>query len=92
LYSFDDALDCLIDVTIIYPDGTPSVWQYLSGQVKKISVHIELRPIDDNLRGQDFREDPIANGHLKSWIGRIWEEKEALISHTLNNDPDSNRN
>jgi 1-acyl-sn-glycerol-3-phosphate acyltransferase len=91
LYSFDDALDCLIDVTIIYPDGTPSVWQYLSGQVKKICVHIELRPIDDNLRGQNFRGDPIAKGHLKSWIGRIWEEKEALISHTLNSDPGSNR-
>ena len=91
LYSFDDALDCLIDVTIIYPNGTPSVWQYVSGQVKKISVHIELRPIDDNLRGQDFRENPIAKGHLKSWMGRIWEEKEVLISHTLNSDPDSNR-
>jgi 1-acyl-sn-glycerol-3-phosphate acyltransferase len=91
LYSFDDALDCLIDVTIIYPNGTPSVWQYVSGQVKKISVYIKLRPIDDNLRGHYFREDPIAKGHLKSWLGRIWEEKETLISHTLNNVPDSNR-
>jgi len=91
LYSFDDALDCLIDVTIIYPNGTPSVWQYVSGQVKKISVYIELRPIDDTLRGHDFREDPIAKNHLKSWLGRIWEEKETLISHTLSDDPDSNR-
>jgi len=83
LYSFDDALDSLIDVTIIYPDGTPSVWQYVSGQVKKISVHIELRPIEKNLRGRDFREDPITKGHLKTWLGGIWEEKDRLLSAAL---------
>jgi 1-acyl-sn-glycerol-3-phosphate acyltransferase len=83
LYSFDDALDCLIDVTIIYPDGTPSVWQYVSGQVRKITVHIMLRPIDDELRGCDFREDPVAKNRLKSWLAGIWEEKESLMDHTL---------
>jgi 1-acyl-sn-glycerol-3-phosphate acyltransferase len=89
LYSFDDALDCLIDVTITYPDGTPSVWHYVSGQVRKITVHIELREIDDELRGADFREDGLAKGRLKSWLNGIWEEKERLMSHTLANDPKS---
>jgi 1-acyl-sn-glycerol-3-phosphate acyltransferase len=83
LYSFDDALDGLIDVTIIYPDGIPSVWQYVSGQVKKITVYIQLRPIGDNLRGRDFREDPVAKGHLKAWLGGIWEEKDHLMSQVL---------
>lgn len=89
LYSFDDALDSLIDVTIIYPDGTPSVWHYVSGQVKKISVHIQLRAIDEELRGVDFRADSDAKGRLKTWLNGIWEEKESLMSHTLNSRPDS---
>ena len=84
LYSFDDALDALIDVTIIYPHGVPSVWQYVSGQVRKITVHIELRPIDANLRGRDFREDPDAKNLLKSWLGDIWSAKERLMNDTLN--------
>ncbi|MGA9573287.1 MAG: acetyltransferase, partial [Lysobacterales bacterium] len=83
LYSFDEALDSLIDVTIIYPNGVPSVWQYVSGQVKKITVHIELRPIDQNLRGRDFRDDPEAKGLLKTWLGDIWEAKEQLMSNAL---------
>ena len=83
LYSFDDALDCLVDVTIIYPKGTPSVWQYLSGQVRKISVHIELRPIDGELRGSDFRKDETAKAHLKAWLNGIWEDKDRLIADTL---------
>ncbi len=83
LYSFDDALDSLIDATIIYPDGVPTVWQYVSGQVKKIIVHIELRPIDADLRGQDFRDDPVAKNRLIKWLGGIWEEKDRLMNDTL---------
>ena len=83
LYSFDDALDSLIDVTIIYPDGTPGTWQFVSGQVRKIVVRIQLRPIGDDIRGRDFREDAIAKAQLKEWLNRIWEEKESLITYAL---------
>jgi len=83
LYSFDDALDSLIDATIIYPDGVPTVWQYVSGQVKRIIVHIELRPIEKNLRGQDFRDDPVAKNRLVKWLGGIWEEKDRLMNDAL---------
>lgn len=88
LYSFDEALDGLIDVTIIYPDGVPGVWQYLSGQVKKIIVRAELRPIDDSIRGRNFRDDAVAKKQLISWLGRIWEEKERLMDHTLSSHPE----
>ena len=83
LYSFDDAMDGVIDVTIVYPEGTPSVWHYVSGQVRKISVHINLRPIDPELRGGNFREDPEAKSHLKTWLNGMWEDKERLIKDTL---------
>ncbi|MCW8926767.1 MAG: acetyltransferase, partial [Xanthomonadales bacterium] len=57
LYSFDDALEWLIDVTIVYPQGTPTAWQLISGQLRKIIVDIRLRPIDADIRGYDFRQD-----------------------------------
>ena len=91
LYSFDEALDSLLDVTIIYPDGAPTVWQYVSGQVKKIIVHIQVRPIGDALRGSNFRENPISKAALKSWLNGIWDEKESLIDNTLNSDTGSAR-
>lgn len=83
LYSFDDALDCLVDVTIIYPDGAPTVWHFISGQVKNISVKVQLRPIDAGIRGRNFRKDPEAKGQLKSWLHEVWEEKETLIAQSL---------
>jgi 1-acyl-sn-glycerol-3-phosphate acyltransferase len=85
LYSFDDALDHLIDVTIIYPDGTPGTWQYFSGQVKKIHVQIQLRPIDGAVRGLDFRANKDARAKLKVWLNDIWEEKDRYIAYALDN-------
>ncbi len=83
LYSFDDALHNLIDVTIIYPDGTPTLWHFVSGQIRKISVHIQLRSIDAEIRGRNFRDNGVAKNHLKTWLNDIWEEKERFISNAL---------
>jgi len=90
LYSFDDALDSLIDVTITYPRGTPGVWHFISGQVKKISVNIQLRPIGESIRGRNFREDSVAKSELKTWLDGIWEEKEQYIAKKLANEEEKN--
>ena len=84
LYSFDDALDQLIDVTIIYPDGTPGLWQFVSGQVKKISVSIRVLPIGAEVRGKNFREDATAKNALKRWLDDLWTEKEQYIAIRTN--------
>ena len=83
LYSFNETLDGLIDVTIIYPDGTPTVWQFLSGQVRKISIHVQLLPIGERIRGRNFREDSEAKSYLISWLNDIWLEKEQRLSKVL---------
>jgi 1-acyl-sn-glycerol-3-phosphate acyltransferase len=83
LYSFDDALDAVIDVTIFYPDGPPSVWQYASGQVGKISINVQLRLIEEGIRGGDMWIDEEAHQQLQAWLNGIWEEKEQFISHAI---------
>ena len=85
LYSFDEALDHLIDVTIIYPDGTPGLWQFVSGQVRKISVSVRLLPIGAEVRGRNFREDAVAKNALKTWMNDLWTEKEQYIAKRTNN-------
>ena len=83
LYSFDDCLDGLIDVTITYPDGTPDMWQYVSGQVRNISVNVRLRDIPGEVRGKDFRQDATAKAALRDWMELIWKDKDELITATL---------
>jgi len=79
LYSFGDALKSVIDVTIYYPGGTPTFWQFISGQVRRISVSARLRSIDAGLRGIDFRKDAVAKRRLKTWLDGIWAAKDLLL-------------
>jgi hypothetical protein len=79
LYSFGDALQSAIDVTIFYPGGTPTFWQFISGQVRKISVSARKRSIDEDLRGVDFRQDPISKRRLKDWLDSLWAEKDRML-------------
>ncbi|MEJ8567752.1 acetyltransferase [Elongatibacter sediminis] len=76
LFSFGDGLQEVIDVTINYPDGIPTFWQFISGQVRRISVDAKLRTIDPDLRGVDFRNHPKSRARLKQWVNRLWEEKD----------------
>lgn len=92
LYSFDQALDKLIDVTICYPDGVPGLWDYVSGQVNNIVVKVSLRAIPEVVRGKDFREDTAAKAALRSWMGDIWVSKNDTIEQILKeagNNPDT---
>jgi len=88
LYIFGKALDGMIDVTIVYPGGTPDFWQLVSGQVRKISMQVRLRPIPDDVSGLDFREDSVAKRRLKEWVNDIWEEKDKNISCALKTSPE----
>jgi len=89
LYSFDDALDTVIDVTIFYPDGTPTFWQLVSGQIRKISVYIQLLPIDESLCGVNFREDSTAKRQLINWLNELWSDKDQRLSEMRKMDPGS---
>jgi 1-acyl-sn-glycerol-3-phosphate acyltransferase len=80
LYSFDDALDKLIDVTIFYPDGTPNLWQFVSGQVRNISVQVKTYPISAGLRGKNFRQDALAKNSLREWLSDIFEAKDKILA------------
>jgi 1-acyl-sn-glycerol-3-phosphate acyltransferase len=83
LYSFGDALQTVIDVTIFYPDGTPTFWQFISGQVWNIFVSARSRSIDEGLRGVNFRDDRVAKRQLKTWLNAIWDEKDRLLADSV---------
>lgn len=65
----------LIDVTIVYPSGVPSFFEYLSGKVREIKVHVRVLPIPDNLLG-DYQNDGEYRHHFQGWVNDLWLEKD----------------
>jgi 1-acyl-sn-glycerol-3-phosphate acyltransferase len=85
LYALADPLDGLVDVTVVYShsgsdEAAPTLWQLVTGQVDRITVRAKLHEIPAHLRGKNFRTDSGYRRELESWMSRIWQEKDQLIS------------
>ncbi len=78
-----EKFDSLLDVTIVYPDGAPTFWQFLRGDVRRIVVRARQLPIPPELRHGDYARDPKYRKSFQHWLQAVWEEKDAQIDALL---------
>jgi hypothetical protein len=64
------SLDAVYDVTIGYPDGVPTLWQYIKGHARVAHLHIRRYPI---------AELPTRAAGLAQWLIRQFGEKDRLL-------------
>ena len=86
LFSLGDRLDSMIDVTIVYPDGRPGMWELVSGRLQRVVLRAREVPIPENLRGRNYRNDRAFKRELESWVTKFWQDKDDLIDSVLLND------
>ncbi len=78
-------LTAILNVTIAYPEGRRSFWDFLCGRVKKIIVRIETLPVTKEMLG-DYINDPSYRDVFQNWLNNLWAEKDLLLeSLTRNN-------
>lgn len=68
----------ILDVTIHYPKGIPSFWDYISGKVRDITVNINVLPVQPELIG-DYN-DPAYREHFQEWVNQLWHQKDQLLT------------
>jgi len=85
LGAMGEVLHKIIDVTIVYPNGTPSFWEFISGRCGKVIVDIELLPITEELSG-DYFTDPVFKKKFCERLNRLWAEKDAKIEKLMQQD------
>jgi 1-acyl-sn-glycerol-3-phosphate acyltransferase len=80
LETMGEMLQAIVDVTIVYPDGRPTMIDLLAGRVRQIRVHVrQLRIPPEFFRG-DYENDAEFRARFQGWMSGLWEEKDALIS------------
>lgn len=83
LNSMGELLDGIVDVTIVYPQGRPSIVELFSGQVREIRVDLRLRPVPANLVGGDYENDRDYRLRFQHWLNGVWAEKDATFDALL---------
>jgi 1-acyl-sn-glycerol-3-phosphate acyltransferase len=78
-----EKFDALLDVTIVYPDGAPTFWQFLCGDLQRVVVRARRLPIPPEFRSGDYARDPKYRKTFQRWLQALWEEKDAQIGALL---------
>ena len=72
-----DYLHKLIDVTIVYPDGTPTFWQFVKGECRSVKFVVSHYEIPKEVLVDNDIE---RRSSLSGWIKTIWMQKDQQIS------------
>ena len=78
LGAMGDQLHKILDITIHYPKGIPSFWDYISGKVRDITVQIRVIPITPELLG-DYNDSQYRE-RFQQWINQLWQHKDQQLT------------
>ena len=83
LNAMGSKFESLIDVTIVYPDGVPSFWEFASGQAGRIVVRVRQVPIPPAFCTSDYTADSSFRSAFHRWLSGLWTEKDEQIDAIL---------
>ncbi|MBE1299601.1 MAG: acyltransferase [Alteromonadaceae bacterium] len=87
LSAMQENLQKLVDVTIYYPQGTPTYWDFVCGRVKKIVVRVKVLSIQElrasGVIATDYFENQQQRERFQSWLNELWKAKDDDIAELI---------
>lgn len=80
LSAMGEVFDCILDVTLVYPDGPPKFWDMVCGDRVDVIVDVRSLPIDPEIVAGDYQNDREFRREVHRWLGRIWQQKDERIA------------
>lgn len=83
LSALGEYLDAILNVTIIYNKHSPSLWDFFTGKVTKVTVDVQRLAISPDLIG-DYQNDEAFKLQFQLYINQLWQQKDDLLKAHLN--------
>ena len=74
----------VLDVTIHYPQGIPTFWDFLQGKMQRCTVIINEIDIPQELRQGDYDADEQYRLNFQLWVQKLWEQKDQQLQQLHN--------
>ncbi len=78
-----DKFHSLLNITIVYPDGIPTFWEFLCGKVHRVVVRISSTEIPKAFLHMDYESDKEFQELFQQWVQDLWKEKDSQIAALL---------
>ncbi|NLD15412.1 MAG: acyltransferase [Gammaproteobacteria bacterium] len=79
LDAMGEQLHGIANVTLHYPDGRPSFWQLMCGQIHRVSLHVERLPVPAHFVGRNYSDDAGYREAFQDWINSLWQAKDRQL-------------
>ncbi|AKC87954.1 acyltransferase [Pseudoxanthomonas suwonensis] len=76
-------LHAVLDVTIAYPGGRPTMIDLMADRVPEVCVRVRQRPIPAELAAGSYQDDRAFRARFQQWMNGLWEEKDADLEWFL---------
>jgi 1-acyl-sn-glycerol-3-phosphate acyltransferase len=76
LSAMGDILHRVVDVTIVYPGGAPSLWDMCCGRLAEVRVRVTERETPPWAATGDYQEDAEFRARFQAWISELWAQKD----------------
>ncbi len=80
--SMSEEIHSVLDVTIAYPQGVPTLWGFLCGRAEEIRVRVKTIPVGEEQVG-DYWKDKAFRRRFTTWQKELWAEKDRELGELL---------
>ncbi|MDP2228758.1 MAG: acyltransferase [Moraxellaceae bacterium] len=79
LDAMGEQLKSLVNVTVHYPEGRPTLWALMCGHVRRITVRIEQLEIPGQFLNRNYDQDEAYRAAFQQWVNQLWLDKDDLL-------------
>jgi 1-acyl-sn-glycerol-3-phosphate acyltransferase len=80
LDAMGEAMHAILDVTIVYPHGIPTITDMFADRVPEVRVHIRELPIPQELVHGDYQNDAAFRERFQAWTNELWLQKDIRVA------------
>ena len=74
-----DQFEAIIDVTIFYPQGAPTLWDLLCGRCKQVKISVRQLPVPREITKGNYQADEEIKSLTQKWVGTLWQHKDEQL-------------
>lgn len=79
LYALGPKLTALLDVSIVYPEGVPTLYDLLAGRLRRVIVEVRTISLDEDWRLEANYLEPEVRRRFQHRLGVLWAAKDERI-------------
>jgi 1-acyl-sn-glycerol-3-phosphate acyltransferase len=72
--------NAILDITIVYPGGTPQYWAMCYGEFDHVIIEIRKRPVEQWMVEGDYVNDRNFRRRFHQWLTQVWHDKDERIT------------